>query len=63
MMIMKGEQIVDYALKQDQSPSTGYLIPVIGVENGAQLDFDMKNEKVFWIQLDDDKSENVSEFS
>lgn len=46
-MVMKGTQIVDVPIAQE---TTGYLSPIVGVENGRVLDFDKKKGDFFWIE-------------
>jgi len=29
---------------------SGYLTPIVGIENGHQIEFDRKNEAIFWIE-------------
>lgn len=60
-MVMKGSQIVDIALnKPDDKGSAGFLTPIVGLENGLELDYDRKNGRIFWVEATTKDSENVS---
>nr|XP_045622888.1 low-density lipoprotein receptor-related protein 2-like isoform X5 [Procambarus clarkii] len=58
LMVMKGSQIVDVALTPGEKGAAGFLTPIVGVENGLQLDYDRNNERVFWIEAIMKDSEN-----
>ena len=60
-MVMKGSQIVDIALnKPDEKGSAGFLTPIVGLENGREVDYDRKNSRIFWVEAASKDSENVS---
>lgn len=61
-MVMKGTQIVDASLTPGDLTS-GFLTPIVGIENGIQLDFDRKTEMLFWVEGKEDDDENVSNIS
>jgi low density lipoprotein-related protein 2 len=48
LMIIKGSQIVDHSLQNDDK--TGFFTPVVGIENGRVLDYDRLNGDVYWIE-------------
>ena len=52
-MIIKGSQIVDISLAEENS---GYFSPIVGVENGRVIDFDRKMHEYYWVE---GKEENV----
>ena len=52
-MIIKGSQIVDISLAEENS---GYFNPIVGVENGRVIDFDRKMHEYYWVE---GKDENV----
>ena len=56
---MKGSQIIDVSLTPDDKTS-GFLVPIVGIENGIQLEFDRKTETLFWVEGKEDDDENVS---
>lgn len=58
-MVMKGSQIVDVALTPGEKGAAGFLTPIVGVENGLQLDYDRNNERIFWIEAITKDAENV----
>lgn len=61
LMVMKGSQIIDIALnKPDEKGTAGFLTPIVGLENGLELDYDRKKERIFWIESTSKDSENVS---
>ena len=59
-MVMKGSQIVDVSLDPAKKGAAGFLTPIVGVENGMELDYDRSNARVFWIEANEEGSENVS---
>ncbi|KAK4318969.1 hypothetical protein Pmani_010057 [Petrolisthes manimaculis] len=40
LMVMKGGQIIDISLKSEEQKASRFLTPIVGVENGLQLDYD-----------------------
>lgn len=58
-MVMKGSQIVDVPLVPGEKGSAGFLTPIVGVENGLQLDYDRNTERIFWLEAITKDSENV----
>lgn len=61
LVVMKGTQIIDVSLTPGDKMS-GYLTPIVGIENGIQLEFDRKSETLFWVEGKEDDDENVSFF-
>lgn len=60
-MVMKGSQIIDIGLdKNEAKGSAGFLTPIVGLENGLELDYDRNNERIFWVEAMAKDSENVS---
>ncbi|XP_064102114.1 low-density lipoprotein receptor-related protein 2-like [Macrobrachium nipponense] len=57
LMVMKGAQIVDLKM-EDEKGSAGFLTPIVGVENGLQLDYDSQTNRIFWIESITKDSEN-----
>lgn len=61
LMVMKGSQIIDIALnKPDEKGTAGFLTPIVGLENGLEVDYDRKGERIFWVESTTKDSENVS---
>ncbi|KAG0730038.1 Low-density lipoprotein receptor-related protein [Chionoecetes opilio] len=59
LMVMKGSQIVDISIsKPDDKGTAGFLTPIVGLENGLEVDYDRKNERIFWIEGISKDSEN-----
>lgn len=58
-MVMKGGQIIDISLKADEQAASRFLTPIVGVENGLQLDYDRNKERIFWVEAVTKDSENV----
>lgn len=59
-MVMKGSQIIDVGLtKANEKGSAGFLTPIVGLENGLELDYDRNNERIFWVEATAKDSENV----
>lgn len=58
-MVMKGSQIIDVSLTPGDKTS-GYLTAIVGIEGGLQLDYDRKNQNIFWVEGKEDDEENVS---
>lgn len=59
LVVMKGTQIVDVSLTPGDKTS-GYLTPIVGIDNGIQIEFDRKTEMLFWVEGKEDDNENVS---
>lgn len=60
LMIMRGSQIVDVSLTPNDK-TTGFLTPIVGVENGIQIDYDRRSNIIFWLEgKSDGDRENVS---
>ena len=38
----------------------GHLTPVVGAKHVTSVDYDRKNNTLFWVELDADGSDNVS---
>ncbi|XP_071451711.1 low-density lipoprotein receptor-related protein 2 [Hetaerina americana] len=49
LMVMRASQIIDVSLSPGDKTS-GFLTPVVGVENGIQIDFDRKTETIYWVE-------------
>lgn len=59
LMVMRGSQIIDVPLNTGDK-SSGYLTPIVGIDNGLQVDFDRKTGTVYWVEGKEDEEENVS---
>ncbi|KAJ8924543.1 hypothetical protein NQ315_000691, partial [Exocentrus adspersus] len=62
LMLMKGSQIIDVPLTPGDS-STGFITPIVGIENGVQIDYDRKNNLIFWVESKDEQAENCTIWS
>ncbi|KAF4524942.1 hypothetical protein B566_EDAN012698 [Ephemera danica] len=61
LLVMRGSQIIDVSLNPSEQVS-GYMTPIVGVENGVQIDFDRKMETIFWVEGregDDDENGTI----
>ena len=56
---MKGAQIVDVSLTPGDRTS-GFLVPVVGINYGVQVEYDRKTDTLFWVEAKEEDSENVS---
>ncbi|KAK9880927.1 hypothetical protein WA026_013260 [Henosepilachna vigintioctopunctata] len=61
LMVIKRSQLIDVSLIPGDS-SAGYFSPVVGVENGIQIDYDRKNNVIYWIE-DKDNDNNYTVFT
>lgn len=59
LMIMRGSQIIDVSLTPGDA-ATGFLTPIVGIDNGIQIDYDRKTNTIFWVEGKEDDDENVS---
>lgn len=59
LMVMKSTQIIDVPITTDESTS-GFITPVVGIEHGVQIDYDRKNNLIYWVESKDESGENVS---
>lgn len=55
---MKGAQIVDVSVTPGDRTS-GFLVPIVGINVGLQVEYDRKSETVFWVEAKEEESENV----
>ncbi|KAK4313329.1 hypothetical protein Pmani_015317 [Petrolisthes manimaculis] len=58
LMVMKGGHIIDISLKSEEQKASRFLTPIVGVENGLQLDNDRNKECIFWVEAVTKDSEN-----
>lgn len=58
LLVMRGSQIIDVPLNSGDK-STGFLTPIVGIENGLQVDFDRKTGTIYWVEGKEDEEENV----
>lgn len=56
---MKGAQIVDVSMTPGDR-SSGFLVPIVGINYGIQIEYDRQTDSVFWVEAKDEESENVS---
>lgn len=49
LMVLRGSQVVDVSLTPGES-KTGYITPIVGVENGRFIDYDRKDRIIYWLQ-------------
>lgn len=59
IMLVKGAQIIDVSLTPGDN-TAGFLTPIVGIDNGLQIDYDRKNNVIFWVEGKEDDDENVS---
>lgn len=59
LLVIKGAQIVDVSLTPGDRTS-GFLVPVVGINVGVQVEYDRKSEKLFWVESKEEESDNVS---
>nr|CAD7197742.1 unnamed protein product [Timema douglasi] len=57
LMVMRASQIVDVSLTPGDKTS-GFIIPIVGIDGGNQLDFDRKSDTLFWIEGKEGDDEN-----
>lgn len=65
LMVMKQTQLIDLSLGPSDSKQMNHFSPIIGIENGADFDYDKKEEYVYWVKMKDtsnDKSAFESSF-
>lgn len=58
IMLVKGAQIIDVSLTPGDN-TAGFLTPIVGIDNGLQIDYDRKNNVIFWVEGKEDDDENV----
>lgn len=58
LVLVKETQIIDVSLLPGDKTS-GYMVAIVGIENGIQIDFDRKTETLFWVEGKEEDSENV----
>ncbi|CAH1397949.1 unnamed protein product [Nezara viridula] len=62
LLVMKGAQIVDVSVTPGDRTS-GFLVPIVGINVGLQVEYDRKSEIVFWVEAKEEESENCTIFS
>ncbi|XP_049818680.1 low-density lipoprotein receptor-related protein 2 [Aethina tumida] len=62
LMVMRGSQIFDVPINSGDN-SLGYVTPIVGIEHGVQIDYDRKNNAIFWVESKDDNEENCTVWS
>lgn len=58
LMVMRGSQIIDLPMTPNDK-TIGFFTPIVGIDNGMQLDYDRKTQTIFWVQGKEDDDENV----
>lgn len=61
LLLMKQTQLVDLSLNPSDKTS-GFITPIIGIENGYDFDYDKQENMIYWIQLTEQDKENVRQF-
>ncbi|XP_073976140.1 low-density lipoprotein receptor-related protein megalin isoform X3 [Rhodnius prolixus] len=59
LLVIKGAQIVDVSLTPGDRTS-GFLVPVVGINVGVQVEYDRKSEKLFWVESREEESDNCT---
>lgn len=59
ILLMKGSQIVDTSLNPGETVA-GTITPIVGIENGKQIEYDKKSNSIFWLECRGDEDSNVS---
>ena len=61
-MVMRGSQIIDVSVTPTDK-TTGFFTPIIGVENGLQIEYDRERQEIFWVQGKENDEENCTIYS
>ncbi len=48
-MVIKKDSIADISITSEES-SVGHFTPVIGVEYGVSVDYDVKTQEIYWVE-------------
>ncbi|XP_040583657.2 LOW QUALITY PROTEIN: low-density lipoprotein receptor-related protein 2 [Lepeophtheirus salmonis] len=51
LMVIKENQIVDLSLMPEDK-SIGYFTPVVDIKYGVSVDYDIKNQEIFWVETE-----------
>ena len=57
LMVVKSSQIVDVSIKPEDD-STGHLTPIVDVKFGKSVDYDTKNQAIYWTEMENEKDIN-----
>ncbi|XP_043484789.1 low-density lipoprotein receptor-related protein 2 [Leptopilina heterotoma] len=57
LMVLRGTQIIDVSLIPGDT-KTGFITPVVAVENGRFIDYDRTDHIIYWLQGKDGDDEN-----
>ena len=48
-MVIKKDVIADISITSEES-SAGHFTPVIGIEYGVSVDYDVKTQEIYWVE-------------
>lgn len=52
LMVIKENQIADISLTEKDKANTGHFTPVVDVKVGVSVDYDAKNNDIFWVEVE-----------
>ena len=61
LMVMKEKQIVDISLMRDDK-STGHFTPVVDLKQGVSVDYDTKEQVIYWTEIHWQNSTNSAKY-
>lgn len=56
---MRGTQIIDVSLTPGDNVA-GTITPIVGIENGKQVEYDKKTSAIYWLESKGEDEDNVS---
>lgn len=61
ILLMRGTQIIDVSLTPGDNVA-GTITPIVGIENGKQVEYDKKTSAIYWLESKGEDEDNVSCF-
>ncbi|XP_066250185.1 low-density lipoprotein receptor-related protein 2 [Euwallacea similis] len=62
ILLMKGSQIIDTSLTPGENVA-GTITPIVGIENGKQVEYDKKINSIFWLECRAEAEDNCTLWS
>ena len=57
LMVIKKDSIADISITSEES-SVGHFTPVIGIEYGVSVDYDVKTQEIYWVETKNSDESN-----
>ena len=58
LMVVKKSQIVDISVTPEDESNRGHITPIVDLKYGRSLDYDEKEQKIYWVETDSKDDDN-----